>query len=122
MYRLNLFFVCLAAALAQSSCKAFAQERLPFPNLSFRLHCEAVVSKMLDPDEKKKKLADCIANEVRLKAGLEPYWKLMPPLQQKQVLSHFTSKDRETYTTVFQYASHWIAAACLTGAITCSRP
>jgi len=89
---------------------AWADDGTAYPELDTEAYCTALVSKMLNPDEKRLEHEKCLAEEAKLRETTRPLWHLVPAKTQKMIVAtYFTEPRFQTYQTVYKYVSYWIS-------------
>lgn len=90
------------------SFAAMADEGAAFPILNSEAFCTALVSKMLNADEKRVEHDKCLVDERQFKLASEQFWYLVPPKTQSMIVRTYFKEERfQTYGTVFKYVSFY---------------
>lgn len=111
----------------QLSCKGaesvVRRASIAFPELDFDTYCSGLVSKMLDPDEKRAEFDKCLVQEKAMKDATAPFWRIIPDQTQVMIVSsYFGDPKFHTYGTVLKYVAYWTGRACIiTKELSCEK-
>ncbi|HTV72000.1 MAG TPA: hypothetical protein VMF90_26000 [Rhizobiaceae bacterium] len=112
-------FCFVFAALALPGI-APARAEVAFPPINIEVHCDQLVSQVVDPNQKNADYEACFEEEQALRERLRPFWALVPDEMAKQCISALFYKNRlPNFVNLNKCMSAFIGQACIDNRLSC---